>query len=315
MNRQSQSGAVACLLLAAVTWGSAFAVGKAALTVIDAYHLTSIRYGIAALVFVGWLWRVEGRGALKSDGRAGRILLLGTVGIGGGVLLMFIGLAHTRAEHAAVIVASQPLMAALLGWAFQGRRPARRTLFAIALALTGVGLVVTRGDPRSLSGAAASDLLVLAAALCWVAYTLGAGAFPAWSALRYTALTATAGALSVVAATASAAALGAASVPGAGQIASVGWEIGYITLGSAVLGTLGWNSGIRRIGAEGVLFINFVPVTAFVIGVFQGYRFNWAEIIGSVLVVAALLANHFLAARASALQEEPDERRRSRPVP
>jgi drug/metabolite transporter (DMT)-like permease len=64
-----------------------------------------------------------------------------------------------------------------------------------------------------------------------------------------------------------------------------------------VLAVLAWNAGIAILGpANGVLFINLVPITAFAIGVAQGHRFGASEIIGVVLVIGALLANN-LAAR------------------
>lgn len=286
-------GGVACLLIAAIAWGCSFPVGKAAMLAVDAYFLTAIRYGVAAAVLLAALARFEGKKALDVNGRGALVVLLGVIGIGGGVLMMFIGLHRTHSEHAAVIVATQPLVAALLGWIFRKQRPATRTLMAVGLAFAGVALVVTRGDPFSLtaSGSAMGDLLVLGAAMCWVTYTLSAAAFPGWSALRYTALTASAGAFFVFAATAVATAVGAATVPTFNQLLSVGWEIFFVTFGAALLGTLCWNIGIRRIGANGVLFINFVPITAFIIGVSQGYRFNWAEVLGAVLVIAALLSS------------------------
>lgn len=300
--------AVGCLLLAAVSWGCSFPIGKAAMQVVDAYALTSIRYGVAAAVLLGCLVYSEGTRALRPEGRAFLIVVLGIVGIGGGVLLMFIGLHRTRAEHAAVIVATQPLVAALVGWMLHRKRPSSRTLIAVALAFTGVALVVTRGDPRTLAepGAVAGDLMALGAALCWVTYTLSAAAFPAWSALRFTALTAAAGSLFVFASTAAAVALGAAALPSGAQLYSVRWEILFVTFGAALLGTLSWNIGIRRAGANGVLFINFVPITAFIIGVAQGYRFNWAEVLGAALVIVALATNRF-GEQALPVQDKGDE--------
>lgn len=293
--RTTPLAGIGCLILAAVAWGCSFPVGKAAMLAVDAYFLTAIRYGTAAAVLLAALLYIEGARSLRCDGRLLLVAVLGVVGIGGGVLMMFIGLHRTQAEHAAVIVATQPLVAALLAWLIRRQRPGMATLIAIGIAFSGVALVVTRGDPSSLasSGSAAGDLLVLGAALCWVTYTLCAAAFPAWSALRFTALTAAAGALFVFAATAAATRLGVAAVPTSSQLLSVAWQILFVTFGAALLGTLCWNIGIRRVGASGVLFINFVPITAFIIGVVRGYRFNWAEVLGAVLVIIALLASRF----------------------
>lgn len=289
------------LLMAAVIWGSALTVSKEALAQVDAYYLTVLRYGFAALAFLLLLAWAEGAGAFRLNGRQHlRAILLGAVGIPGGVLLAFIGLGHTRPEHAAVITGSQPMIATLLAWCWRQQRPAQHTLFAMGLALVGVALVVTRGELGALgaSGSIAGDLVILSGSVCWVAYTLGASAFPGWSALRFTAVTVFYGAL-VAAAIASVATLtGVAVWPTAPRLASAGWEITYITIGSAWLGTLAWHSGIRRVGADGVLFINFLPVTAFAIGVAQGASFNWAEVSGAVLVGAALVVNHLLGRRA-----------------
>lgn len=82
--------------------------------------------------------------------------------------------------------------------------------------------------------------------------------------------------------------------PTLGQITSVGWELFYITFISAVLGNLCWNSGIKRIGADGALFINFVPVTGFVVAIVLGHRLMWAEVLGALYVVSALVINHLL---------------------
>jgi drug/metabolite transporter (DMT)-like permease len=305
----SRFAGIACLLIAAVSWGCSFPVGKAAMLAVDAYFLTSIRYGVAASVLLAALLHFEGREALRFDGRALLIAVLGVLGIGGGVLMMFVGLHRTHAEHAAVIVATQPLVGALIGWLVRGQRPAPRTILAVGIAFAGVALVVTRGDPLSLagSGSASGDLLVLGAALCWVTYTLSAAAFPSWSALRYTALTASMGSGFVFLATAVAAALGVAAMPTSAQLLSVGWEILFVTFGAALLGTLCWNIGIRRLGAQGVLFINFVPITAFIIGVIQGYRFNWAEVLGAILVIVALLLSGLAGGQA--------DRRSAAPMP
>jgi drug/metabolite transporter (DMT)-like permease len=47
-----------------------------------------------------------------------------------------------------------------------------------------------------------------------------------------------------------------------------------------------------------VLFINFVPVSAFVIGVALGHHFDMAELAGAALVILALIFNSLLSQRA-----------------
>jgi len=59
---------------------------------------------------------------------------------------------------------------------------------------------------------------------------------------------------------------------------------------------LAWNSAIRSMGPQNTaLFINLVPVTAFVISVAGGYRPGAVELAGAVLTIAALAGGNLLA--------------------
>src|SRR5512135_944543 len=133
------------LLLAAIAWGGMFPVAMVTLPVLDPFHMTAIRYGITALVFIGVLAFAEGPRALKMEGRGLRAALLGTTGFAGLGLLVFVGLEHSRPEHGAIIMATQPLIATVVAWLLRGARPARATLAFLGVALTGVLLVVTKG--------------------------------------------------------------------------------------------------------------------------------------------------------------------------
>src|SRR4029077_13150641 len=103
-------------------------------------------------------------------------------------------------EHAAIIVALMPLIAALVSWATNGRRPNRLTFGAMLIALTGVLLVITKGRLHVAAGGTLhADALVLAGVVCWVVYTTGAASLPRFSPLRYTAHTMALGTLTIVA--------------------------------------------------------------------------------------------------------------------
>ncbi|HUW28599.1 MAG TPA: DMT family transporter [Sulfuriferula sp.] len=289
--------AMGLLLISAMAWGGMFPLAKVLLVHIDAFSMTSIRYGLAALLFLAVLrWR-EGRAALRLEGQGWRVWLYGSLGFAGFNLLAFEGLGHTQPEHAAIIMALMPLLTALVNWLLTRVRPSGTTLAAIALALLGVGLVITDGHwTRLLEGAdIAGDGLLLAGALCWVVYTLGAQKFPGWSPLRYTALSCALGALSILGITAAAILAGHAHLPTAAGLGASAWGIVYLVLIAAFVAVLGWNAGIRRVGAQGVLFINLVPVTAFIIGVLQGHHFGSAEVVGAALVMLALVLNSVLA--------------------
>jgi drug/metabolite transporter (DMT)-like permease len=71
----------------AVTWGGQFVVGKSALGTVNAFPLSTVRYAVAALMWIVVLVALEGRGALRPDGRGLRLFWLGSLGFAGFNLL------------------------------------------------------------------------------------------------------------------------------------------------------------------------------------------------------------------------------------
>jgi drug/metabolite transporter (DMT)-like permease len=291
------------LLVAAIAWGGLFPVSVEALSALDPFFMMAIRYGITAIVFAALLVFVEGPRTLELDGRGWRAAVLGTIGFAGLGLFVLVGLQHSRPEHGAIIMATQPLIAALAAWGLRGVRPERATLGALAVALAGVLLVVTKGRFAGLfsGGTGAGDLMMLLGAVSWVVYTLGAAEFPTWSPLRYTTLTCVLSVPAIFAIAALAAATGYVAMPSLAAIESIGWQLAYVIGIGSVLAVLAWNSGNKLIGAtNGVLFVNFVPVTVFAIRIAQGHRFQPIEFIGAALVIGALVANNVVVRRATA---------------
>jgi drug/metabolite transporter (DMT)-like permease len=297
----------------ALLWGGQFVVGKSALGSVKAFQLTTIRYLVAAVVLVAILAAVEGRGALRLDGRGWRLVYLGTLGFAGFNLLAYTGLEHAEPQSAALIVALGPLLTALVLWKRTGRRPGAATFAALAVALAGVALVISGGRPSTiLSGAIGwGDLLVLGGVLSFVLYTLGAAEFRQFSALRFTTLTAVLGWPAIAIATVGVTLAGIEPDPSLGAFTDVWQEIAYITLLGAVVAVLSWNSAVGLIGPQNTaLFGNLIPIVTFGIEIARGYRPNGVEILGAVMTVGALVAANVLARRdARATRPAPAEAR------
>ena len=132
--------------------------------------------------------------ALRLEGRGLELFLFGSAGIAGFNLFAFAGLEHTTPEHAALIVATSPLITLLASAALARKAPSPITFGFVLLALAGVLLVIGHGDPlRCFSGGInGGDVLVFLGTASFVVYTLGARRFTDYSSLRYTALSATA---------------------------------------------------------------------------------------------------------------------------
>jgi drug/metabolite transporter (DMT)-like permease len=284
----------------AVAWGGQFVVGKSALGDLNAFPLSTIRYAFASALWLIVLAAVEGRHALRLDGRGLRLFWLGSLGFAGFNLLAYTGLEHARPQSASLIVALAPLLTALVLWRRTRVRPSATTFALLAVALAGVSLVISGGHPSSIVNGSIGwgDALVLAGVFCFVLYGLGAAELPEFSPLRYTTLTASLGWLTLLTATAVATALGLVPLPSAHEVWSVSPQIAYLTIPGAFMAVLTWNAAIGLIGPQNaVLFGNLIPVTTFAIEIVRGYRPGAAELAGAVLTIGALVTNNLLARR------------------
>ena len=270
-------------------------IAKRSLATIDNFSLGTLRYVVGLSIFACLLWALEGRQAFRYGTRLWPAIGFGVVGITGFNTFAWYGLNFTRPEHAGILMAMQTPLTALVLWLAHGQRPARFTLGCVAIAIAGVALVVTKGDlSRALEGGSIlGDVLVLLGALCWVFYTLAAGRFAGWSALRMTTLTCIPGGLGLLAVNAVAVAIGSVQVPAVEAVFAVWWQILYFAAGTVVLGVLSFNAGVKHLGALNMmLMINLVPVGVFAIEAALGRRYEMVELAGAALVICALAANN-----------------------
>ncbi len=292
-------GGLAWAGLAILCWTPLFSVAKRTLPHLDAFALGTVRYAIGVALLVALLAAIEGRLALRFEGRLAAASAAGLIGITGFNLFVWIGLVYTLPEHASIILALQTPMTAIAVWLAWRQRPAAFTLGCVAVAITGVLVVVTKGDPaRALAdiaagGALLGDVLVFLGAVAWMTYTLAAARFSGWSPLRYTVLTCIPGLAGLAIANAVAIAVGAAAVPTFGALAEVGWQIAYFSICTVVLGVLAFNQAARRLGPlNTMLALNLIPIGVFSIEAALGRSFSAIEVGGALTVIVALVANN-----------------------
>jgi drug/metabolite transporter (DMT)-like permease len=282
------------MLLVIAIWGGFLPVGKSALQMVDPYWLTAMRYGTAALIFIGLLWVREGRAALRSDGHFWKIALFGSLGFAGFGVCLFEGLKLTRPEISGMILALGPIQVALFQWWRSHHRPDNFTLTAIALALVGELFVITAGDvTRLVGGDALGNGLVFLASLFWTAYTLGGQQFPGWSPVRYSALSCAFGCVGIALALLIATLAGHSQPPRPDQLLAVWPQLAFIVFCVSVFGILFWNMGVAKLGPLNAgLFANFTPVITYLIAIGQGRLPAALELMGAAIVLIALIANN-----------------------
>jgi len=277
-------------LTSVLIWGVQFSVLAAALRQVDAYHFSSLRFVLGAIVIAAVLvWR-EGRGALRYEGRLAAAVGYGAAGFSAFSILLIVALGYTSAQNVALVAATSPILTQLLRWVLDGVRPHPAILALAVAALGGLALVITRGQLGGFGAFGLGDLLALGAALGWSIFTYGAGKFPGWSPLRYTTLTMIGGAAVTVAVTILADLTGLAHLPTAAALWSITPHLVYVAVVGSVVAALVWTIAVRALGATtAVLFINLTPIVALVIAVASGARLGGAELLGAAITVGALL--------------------------
>lgn len=298
MTKKYLLGIVLCLI-AVFSWGGMFPIMAPALKIMDPFYITLFRYGIVAIIFAIILLFVEGKSAFKSDGNFLKLWLFGTSAFAGFSFLVFLGqktAGPSGSIIASVMMATQPLLGVLVGWVYRGVKPTIVSLISMIVAVIGVFMVVTKGDLSVLykgDNTIFALVLILLGALCWVIYTTGGGDFKQWSILRYSTLTSIYGVLSVIVILFVATLMGLLSVPSFGQISGVSGALIYMISFAGVIAVFAWNLGNRIVGPiNGILFMNLVPITSFVISIVNGYKISGFELAGVSITILALIGNN-----------------------
>jgi len=158
-----------------VFWAGNFIVVKGAIGILPPIGFTFLRYLVAAATLVALLrWR---EGAIRlPHGDVLKIALLGVIGFGCYQILWPVALQTIPAGDSALLIATTPVMTALLAMAIGADTPNAVKLIGAFVSFAGVALVIAAGQGLVLGASLAGDLLTLVAAACWAIYTVfGAG--------------------------------------------------------------------------------------------------------------------------------------------
>lgn len=234
------------MLFVVLVWGANFAIVKASLAHIPPLAFTALRFGVASVLILFIVSLREGR-LEPPRGMVWKLVGLGLVGNTFYQVLFILGLARTTAANSALLIATTPVLVALLGATLGVERVTRRVAAGVAFAFAGIALVmVARGVALS-SATLGGDLLVFAATVCWALYTLGVRSLgTGLSPLRITALTMFAGTPGLL-------------IAGAPQllrldwraVGATGWEgLAFSAVLSLVVGYVLWNASVRAVGSS-----------------------------------------------------------------
>jgi drug/metabolite transporter (DMT)-like permease len=298
------------LVLMVVAWGLNYSLLKRAFQELPPMVFNTLRLVLASAVFLSAIRLARSR-AVRGGGASvpgvfytphpltlrDRIDLvwLGVVGHGLYQLCFGNGLARTAASSAALIISSTPVMVALASVALGRARIGRGHWAGAALSSAGIYFVVGRGSgggEETMSG----DLLVLVAAVCWAAYTIGGTrVMSRHSPLYVTGITMTCGTIPYA----------LASIPQffrvhwSGVSATALWLVVPAGLLALCFAHLVWYAAVKELGpATTSIYANAIPLVAMLIAVtWLGESISATTMIGTALIIGGVVVTRLNAGR------------------
>lgn len=283
--------AMLMLLVCVFFWGSVFPLAKMILQEISGLSLVIWRFLLASVCLALYLLARQTRWVKLQPRQFVTLALLGVLGVGGFNLALFEGLPHTDATNAALVMALNPLTTSVLAALMARRWLTGWQWSSLLMGLSGVALVITRGDLHLLQqqGVNHGDLLIVLGMFCWSLFVVLSQRVNHWlPSMQFTLLTMVSGSLAIAFFS-----LFDPAVhpwPELQQLSTHSiWLLVYVSLFGTVVAYLFWNQGAAQLGpAKAALFFNLVPVFAALVGLALGQPLTNVQMGGMLLVIAGL---------------------------
>jgi drug/metabolite transporter (DMT)-like permease len=274
------------MLLATVSlWALNFTVSKYILD--HGFHplaYSSVRYACAALLFAGITFAWEG--SLRVGRRDLPIIVFCTAVLFANQLSFVYALRFTTATTVALIFGTLPIFTALFARGSGVEHLPLRFWFAAGLSFAGVALVAL-GSGGSLSSNLKGDLLALAGAATWAAYSVAIGPLMRrYSPFRLSAVFLLAATVALL-------------VAGSRQLADQSFHFGalvwigfaFAVVGPLVITNLLWFTAIDRVGpSRASLFANLQPFLAALIALaLLSEPITAVQIVGGVAIAGGIV--------------------------
>jgi drug/metabolite transporter (DMT)-like permease len=171
---QSRTKAYVGILFAIAFWGASFIATKFALRDVSPATVVWLRFGMGVII-LGAAMLIRRQFAVIPPRQWPFLALLGFLGIAFHQFLQSTALVTSQATTTAWIVTTAPVFIALLGFFVLHEHLGAVRVLGIALAMLGVLLVVTKGNPASLFDGqfgAPGDILNMISALNWAVFSV-----------------------------------------------------------------------------------------------------------------------------------------------
>ncbi len=285
------------LIFATFLWGVSFIAAKWTVSEAHPFVVGLTRFAVSTVALFSVLaWKTWGAGG---DGRFPvprgivqwvNLFSLGLSGVFLFNVLFLTGIKQTTATNGALIMATNPMLTAVLSALWLKERFRLVHAAGFILSFLGIAMVVSKGSWEVFRHIDFNpgDVMIFGSSLSFAYFCVrGKRVLNEFSSLATTAYGCLFGALLFVVLNA------VAGVPiwAPASFSFVGWlAILQLSLLSTVLGSILWYEGIRRIGAgRAATFFNLVTVFAIVLAaLFLDERLLWPQLLGGACVIAGV---------------------------
>jgi len=285
------------VLCVVVIWGASFSVVKYALDEMGPLSFATVRFSIATVALVGWVWVSEGRPVIRREDWL-RVVLVGLTAVGAYQVFFTVGLQYTTASNSSLMLATIPAWTAMFAVKSGQERMVPLQIAGLLLSFVGVALTIRGGGDGFRLGWASllgDAMTLVAAALSGASAILARRLLSRYSALRMMSMSMLCGSLFLM----------AVSWPEmAGQRwALVSWEtwlaLAYSALPAAALAYVIWYKSIGDIGAsKTVIYNNLIPPVAILIALATlGERLTLLQALGAVVILIGVAMTRFAQTR------------------
>ncbi|MBN2431728.1 MAG: DMT family transporter [Acidobacteria bacterium] len=285
------AGARAALLVACLFWAASFVATKVALAAAPPLTVVTLRLLVSAACFAVWFAVRRRRFSPVTRADGWRLVWLSLFGTGLHYGIQTVGLQYTTASNGSVYAVTGPLTITLLAVIFLGERLTWRKTAGIALALTGVLVVIGVETLLAfdLTGHLLGDLLVFASIFMWGVFTvLGKDTMQRLDALELTARVTFIGAAYMI--PASVAEMVARGWSPARLDLGAGAAIAFLGVTCSFLATLLYFFALERTESQkaGVYFYTIPPLTYVMAWLWLGEQIGLNLVMGVLLVLVGV---------------------------
>jgi len=281
---------VLLMVMAAFFWSGAFIAGKFSVSSFTPGMLTFLRFGIASLIILTVLIVREPENWKLRKSELPAVIILGLVGMIGYHLLFFEALKYTTAINASMVVATNPMITAVIAAIVAGENLSYKRITLILVALTGVVLTLTNWDIGVITRMEMNigDLIMLIAVCCWAVYSVLVKRFMAgFTPLKLTAYSF----ISCVIMLAPFVVFSKMNIESLSTAPLNAWmAVVYMAVFPTVIGYLIQQMSIKKVGASQTsIYINLVPVfSLFLATLILGESVTVQKIASSGMIIVAV---------------------------